>query len=403
MRVETLDWMYRVAYSGYLTRGRGQIDREVAHRRMVGLMQIVHKYLPELNGVFDFESPILEYRHGRERYRNRLGLAAGLDKTGNLVEIMSQSGAAIGAFGGVTKNEYGGAQSPRIVADRQGRGMMNWMKFPNPGMEVMAKNLKTGAQKIDRNKFKIDVNTAVSQKSIESGTVAEDFCAVNEFFINQDVDIVEANFGHLATSGYQEIVASEAVFETVVDKMMEANSSSSQPKVTAVKLSMDLPVELILKYARLAIDRGIDQVNLGNTTRNPGILGQLDLYSPDQGGGYCGTLAYDVVWPKLVRLGRLCQEEDTTLVLSAGVDSAEKAVMAHVAGADLIQCLHGTILPPSGGPGFFYRMNKKVAEFCESIRIENVSELTGKQWVKGYLADYFGDKSFQPAGHFDFG
>lgn len=390
MLVEGIDLLYRVAYKGYLTHGESKVDREIAHHRMVRLMRTVNRFLPENFGqLLDYQSPVLEYRHRGARYPNRTGIAAGLDKTGELAELFSQSGAAAGMSGGVTREGDDGAPKIRVTADRNGLGFMNWMKFPNPGQEIVAENLKKGKKRIDREKFKVGVNTAISQKSIQDKSVTGDFKEVNRFFLNQDIDVLEANFGHFATAGYQAAVGNREVFEAIVADMVQANHwEIDTPKITSVKLSMDSPIEVLVEQTKTAIRLGVDQVNIGNTTRHPEILSQLDLYTPDQGGGYCGPLSLEVVLPKVKILGEICSDKGATLTLSAGVGSFRAAVRAHITGADLIQSLHGLILPNTGGPGFFYRINKNVAEFCQSIQIDNVSQLRGKYWVLDYLDDY---------------
>lgn len=386
MFVESLDWLYRAAYKFYLTAGEGRIDREIAHERTLRILDWLAAYLPENYGqLLEYDSLILEYEHGNQKYVRRVGLAAGLNKTGEFLKYSKNFGAAFDTIGAVTKDAFAGAIRPRIVADKNGLGLVNWMKLPNPGRLVVAKTLKKVGG-VDREKLKIVVNTAVSEKSIEQDRVIEDFGDVNRFFLGQDIDVLEANFGHLATAGYQSRVASSEVFLEVMRQALEFNQTGViKPKILAAKLSMDTPDKLLISEVRSALLLGVDQINIGNTTRNPQIFKQLELYAPDQGGGYCGSLALPLVLEKIEKVRELCMEHDKTLVISAGVDDWQSAVRAHVAGADLIQCLHGLVMPRTGGSGFFYRMNRGVARFCQEMGLGNVSDLKGQRWVLEYL------------------
>lgn len=380
MLIETLDKLYQASYKFYLTRGEGKIDREVAHQRAVKILGWFAVYLPENYGrLLEYDDPVLEYIQDNEKYPRRVGLAAGLNKTGEFLEYSKNFGAAFDTVGAVTKDPNDGAPQPRIVADRNGLGLSNWMMLPNPGQEEVGKTIMKLSKGINRKRLKIFVNTAVSSKSIREGRVVEDFENVNMYFLRQDIDVVEANFGHLATAGYQSEVANKSVFSQVIRQAVEYNHFGMvRPKIFSVKLSMDTPDEVLKNRVRTAIYLGVDQINIGNTTRDPQILEKLDLYYPDQGGGYCGSLALPLVLPKIELVRELCASKNKTLVISAAVDDWQTAIRAHVAGADLIQSLHGFIMPKTGGLGFFYRMNRGVARFCREMGLNNVSELRGR-------------------------
>lgn len=387
MLVETLDLMYRGAYKFYLTKGDAKIDREIAHNRAVKLLKVMSTFLPADYGKFlEYDDPILEFENANQRYRRRIGLAAGLDKTGEFLRYSKNFGAAFDVVGGVTKLEFDGANHPRIVADRHGLGLMNWMKFPNPGQEKVAKTIDEEVSSIDRARFKIIVNTAVSAESIEGGRVIEDFEDVNLFFLRRDIDVLEANFGHLATPGYQGEVANQSVLASVIRHSVEFNQCGIyKPKIISAKLSMDLANDALLSRVKAAIYLGVDQINIGNTTRRPEILEKLDLYFPDQGGGYCGPLARPFVLEKIRLVGELCRKHQKTLIVSAGIDDWSSAVEAHIAGADLIQSLQGFLNPKTGGLGFFWRINRGVTKFCQKVGVGNVDKLKDRSDLLEFL------------------
>lgn len=389
MLVESLDLFYKAAYYGYFTSGYGKVDRELAHKRAMRVLNTIWPYLPKgSERILQYRDPVLEY-HSKDRYlSSRFGLAAGLDKTGEFLAVAKMLGVSSAKTGGVPKDSYDGALGVRITADRNNLGLVNWVQLASPGMEAVYRNMHPQLKIRDRDNFEIGVNTVVTKPSIEQDRIVEDFKTVNDFFLERDIDCLESNFGHLATKDYQNKVASDQTMIEVLTNAIVTNKKQIFPKIISVKLSMDTPIERLQNQVKQLIKLGVDEINIGNTTRYPGILRRLHLYYPDQGGGYCGPLAFDLVLPKIEAVSDLCRESETTLTLSAGVDNWKNATRAHIAGADLIQSLHGLIMMPTGGPGFFYRMNRGVAEFVQSIRLENVSDLKDKHWVVDYLVDY---------------
>ena len=72
---------------------------------------------------------------------NPVGLAAGFDKNGEVLEPLSRSGFGFIEVGAVTPRAQPGNPKPRLFRLTEDRAAINRFGFNNDGMEVMAKRL----------------------------------------------------------------------------------------------------------------------------------------------------------------------------------------------------------------------------------------------------------------------
>ena len=70
-------------------------------------------------------------------YRNKLGIAAGLDKDGEYIDCLSALGVGFIEVGTVTPREQPGNPKPRLFRNRKDKSLLNRLGFNNKGVEAL--------------------------------------------------------------------------------------------------------------------------------------------------------------------------------------------------------------------------------------------------------------------------
>ena len=78
--------------------------------------------------------------------KNRLGVAAGLDKDGKLIKELDNLGFGFVEIGTVTPRPQMGNRKPRIHRLVKENSLLNSLGFPNEGVDAIKKRLKNSAK-----------------------------------------------------------------------------------------------------------------------------------------------------------------------------------------------------------------------------------------------------------------
>ena len=100
-----------------------------------------------LKNSFQLEDSGLEREVFGLKFKNPLGLAAGFDKNGSLIEELAEFGFGFIEIGTVTPLPQQGNEKPRMFRLPQDEALINRMGFNNQGVDVVADRLS----RIERN------------------------------------------------------------------------------------------------------------------------------------------------------------------------------------------------------------------------------------------------------------
>jgi hypothetical protein len=112
-----------------------QMDPETAHRLAIRALQVTPLPAP---GADD---PILKTLIAGLEMSNPVGLAAGLDKNGEVLDGLSRLGFGAVECGSVTPRAQAGNPKPRLFRLSEDRAIINRMGFNNAGLEPFAARL----------------------------------------------------------------------------------------------------------------------------------------------------------------------------------------------------------------------------------------------------------------------
>lgn len=257
------------------------------------------------------------------RFPNRVGLAAGFDKTGRFLSQAAGLGFGHMEVGTVTPRPQPGHERPRIWRDVAGRALRNRMGFPNEGAAALARRLS-------RPKIPLGVNLGKNATTSLDEAWKDYLLGFELLFPYADFFVV--NVSSPNTQGLRELQRS---LPSIFEPLEKANARLSEglslaPKPILLKVSPD--------------EESYDWVN---TVPTAGLVATNTTVKDSPGGGISGRPLTERSREVVRHLRSLCP--DKPLIGVGGVMTPEDAVMMRQAGADLVQVYSGFIY---GGPSF---------------------------------------------------
>ena len=260
-------------------------------------------------------------------FPNPIGVAAGLDKNGEVPDALLALGFGFVEIGTVTPKPQVGNPAPRLFRLVQHQAIVNRLGFNNEGHAAVARRL---AERPRRGI--VGVNLGANRDAADR--VADYVEGVTRFA--GLADYLTINVSSPNTPGLRGL-QEKAALVTLLGAVVAARGD--RPVPILVKIAPDLDEEALAAIAETVVASGIEGMIVANTTLSrEGISGP---YAGESGG---------LSGPPLFRhstalLARLRKQVGRKLVLIGvgGVDSAETAFAKIAAGADLVQLYTGLI------------------------------------------------------------
>ena len=271
-----VDIVSRRVVHPYLTRGKAQKDREVAHTRALNLMEAMQGnpvLMRLLKEMFVFEDPILQTEFAGLTLPNPLSMEAGFDKTIRVHRLLGEAlGFGVVKVGTVTKIPYEGNPQPRIFDLPLSDGLINRMGFPGDGINEAELRLREDDP--DKRNHALIISVAASKTSFERGTQIQDFIDATRQ-IRKYGDGIEGNVSSPNTKGVTGLQEPEQ-FRDLSAGIKEVLMPNGE-KVTLIiyKFSPDLEQGKREQNAETAVDNGADALTFGNTTTDPEVRASL--------------------------------------------------------------------------------------------------------------------------------
>ena len=197
------------------------------------------------------------------RFPNRLGLAAGMDKTGGAVDGFGALGFGHIETGTVTPRPQPGNERPRLFRLVEHEAIINRMGFNNPGLAGVLRNLER------RRTFQgiLGINLGKNFDT-PNDRAAEDYLAGLRAVYGV-ADYVAINLSSPNTKGLrdlQEVATAEALFTRLLEERGRLEQASGVRRPIAVKVAPDLTLGQVEDLAGLINRLGLDAVIATNTT-----------------------------------------------------------------------------------------------------------------------------------------
>ncbi len=255
-------------------------------------------------------------------FPNPVGLAAGFDKNAEVADKILALGFGFAEVGTLTPLPQSGNPKPRMFRLVIEHGVINRLGFNNNGQAVAAKRLA----KRDRTRGIVGINIGANKDS-------EDRIADYETGVRVMAplaDYLTINISSPNTPGLRAL-QDEGALDALLERAIAARAPDGPP--IFLKVAPDLEPADIDAISRIAMDRSIDALIVGNTTiTRP----ELTSRHAAETGGLSGR--------PLARLARqrLGDFRDATggempIIAVGGIDSAKEAWARIRAGASLVQ------------------------------------------------------------------
>lgn len=290
-------------------------------------------------------------------FPNRLGLAAGFDKTAQVHDRMGAFGFGHVEVGTVTALAQPGNPQPRLFRLPEDRAIVNRMGFNNDGAHAVAARLERRRRgrgpvlgvNIGKSKVVPDDDQAQVEADYETSTR----------LLAPHADYLVVNVSSPNTPGLRNLQAVEKLAPLLAHVRRTADEAVGIGKVPLlVKIAPDLSDEDVLAVADMALDLGLSGIIATNTTiSRDGLVTDAAKVEACGLGGLSGAPLRERS-TQVVRLLRGRVGDRLTLIGVGGISTAEDARERIDAGADLVQVYSGLVY---GGPTWSRRLAKDLA------------------------------------------
>lgn len=275
------------------------------------------------------------------KFRNRVGLAAGLDKAGDTVDAFGALGFGFVEVGTLTPRPQPGNPKPRLFRVRRARGIINRMGFNNPGIEQ-------GMANVHGRKYQgiLGVNLGKNFDT-PNEQAAEDYL-VGLRSAWKEADYVVVNLSSPNTKGLRDLQEEESCRQLLrlLQAEQEQLRQSHQKHVPIfVKIAPDLNSEHLQALGKMFMEEKLEGVIATNTTLSRTHVEGLKY--GDEKGGLSGAPLTARSTEMIAALAKQFQGA-IPIIGVGGIMSAAEALDKIHAGATLIQLYSGLIYH---GPG----------------------------------------------------
>ncbi len=286
------------------------------------------------------------------RFRNRVGLAAGLDKNGAHIDALAAIGFGFIEVGTVTPKAQPGNPKPRMFRLPQRDALINRMGFNNAGVEAFVANVR-------RARWHGVLGLNIGKNAATPIARALDdylFCLERVY---GHASYVTVNISSPNTKNLRQLQGGDALDELLAAlqaRRAELAGQHARRVPLALKIAPDLDDDQIAAIAELLARHGIDAVIATNTTVSREAV--TGLPHADEAGGLSGAPVFEPS-NRVIRTLRRALPRDFPIIGVGGIMSADDAREKVAAGATLVQLYTGLIYR---GPALVGQCARALAE-----------------------------------------
>ncbi|MDT9587169.1 MAG: quinone-dependent dihydroorotate dehydrogenase [Candidatus Arsenophonus melophagi] len=270
------------------------------------------------------------------KFKNPLGLAAGLDKDGECIDAFGEMGFGFVEIGTVTLHPQPGNKKPRLFRLVEADGLINRMGFNNLGVNNLIQNVK---------KAKYDGIIGISigknkDTPIENGKDDYLMC-MEKIYSYADyiaINISSPNTKNLRLLQYGEVL--DDLLQSIKNRQHLLAKKQKKYVPLVLKITPDLNKEEIIQISDSLIRNQIDGVIATNTTLDRTLVKGL-RYS-EEAGGLSGR-PVQLKSTEIIRLLAKALKGQIPIIGVGGIDSLVAANEKLAAGASLLQVYSGFI------------------------------------------------------------
>ncbi len=339
-----------------------RFDAEQVHHFVCGTLRFLFK-IPGIPFVFrqlfTYENASLEREVFGLKFKNPVGLAAGFDKNGELVDELACLGFGFIEIGTVTPLPQPGNDKPRLFRLKPDRALINRMGFNNHGAAAAAKRLRHRTTKI-----LIGGNIGKNKLTPNENALDDYLKCFDELY--DTVDYFVVNVSSPNTPGLRDLQEKEPL--TKILTVLKQRSTELENRRSGLGgKSLQTPKPILLKIAPDLTDSQLDDIiEIVNASKIAGVIAtnttisRADLTTDEEvikkigAGGLSGA---PLTHRSTEVIRYICDKSNRAfpVIGVGGIGSPEEAREKLDAGASLVQIYTGFIYE---GPALAKRICK---------------------------------------------
>lgn len=304
--------------------------------------------------LWDVKSTSLEREVFGLQFKNPVGLAAGFDKNGEVLNEMANLGFGFVEVGTVTPLPQPGNPKPRMFRLPADGALINRMGFNNLGVDVVAARIAEYRKNRPKEQEGVIIGGNIGKNKV---TLNED--AVNDYIKCFDrlfdvVDYFVVNVSSPNTPGLRELQEKEPLMQ-LLSTLQQRNSKNGVSRPILLKIAPDLTIEQLDDIVEIVTGSGIAGLIATNTT-----ISREGLTSPESLKNEAGGLSGKPLTKRSTEVIKYIAEKSKgafPIIGVGGIHSPQDAIDKLNAGASLVQLYTGFIYE---GPGLIGRINKRL-------------------------------------------
>ncbi|MDQ6867374.1 MAG: quinone-dependent dihydroorotate dehydrogenase [Pseudomonadota bacterium] len=302
-----------------------RLDPEDAHEWAIRAFKVLQT-LPRLPAPPD--DPRLGVSAFGLNFRNPLGLAAGFDKNGEVVDAILRLGFGFTEVGTITPLAQAGQSRPRLFRLTRDEAVINRLGFPSQGHAAVHARL---ALRMRRPGI-VGINLGANK---DGADLPADYVRGIEVFADV-ADYFAINVSSPNTPGLRGLQKPGAL-DDLLARVLAARDEQTERfcrKPVVLKIAPDLTLAELDEIVKCARSRKIDGLIVSNTT----VSRPMTLRDPsaNEPGGLSGRPLF-ALSTQMLAAAYVRTENQFPLIGVGGVDSAETAFAKIEAGASLVQ------------------------------------------------------------------
>ena len=324
-------------------------DPEKVHHFTFSMIKTMHA-IPGMKSVFKSIYQVNDKRLEREvfglKFKNPVGLAAGLDKDAKIYNELDALGFGFIEIGTITPKPQEGNPKKRLFRLKEDSGIINRMGFNNGGIDLAIERLK-------QNKGVLIGGNIGKNKVTPNEEAVKDYEICFEALFPY-VDYFVVNVSSPNTPNLRELQDKKPLTE-LLQTLQDKNNAKSKQKPILLKIAPDLTDEQLLDIIDIVNETKIAGVIATNTT-----ISREGLQSENK--SEMGGLSGKPLTKRSTEVIRFLSEKSNKsfpIIGVGGIHTAEDAIEKLNAGASLVQLYTGFIYE---GPALVKAINKKILE-----------------------------------------
>ncbi len=262
-------------------------------------------------------------------FPNKIGLAAGLDKNGEFIDLMASMGFGFIEIGTITPRPQPGNPKPRMFRLPKAQALINRLGFNNKGVDYLLRQ-------VDQSQYSgiLGINIGKNIDTPIENALKDYLHCLNAVYSR--ASYITVNISSPNTPGLRDLQkqdALKALLEPLKNQQAQLQSQYNAYKPIVVKFAPDVDDADVETMATVVKELSIDGVIATNTTASrTGVEG---LAHADEQGGLSGPPVKSMSDHVVQQLAR--ELGDIPIIGLGGIDSVQAGRDKLNAGASLVQ------------------------------------------------------------------